>query len=158
MSKRHNYHDLSPEERLRGGRVTRSAYQYAVTWLDDCGDGQIKQAPAPIGPNSYQPAHREEKWERLFPILDELGFVAVTEPQNPYRKPQAYWIRIYEGCPWLLWQHPDGRWVTQKPLIQTQIWQWRLYQVTEADALRYHQKDPDQVYEYEKARLQSEGT
>ena len=54
MSKRHNYHDLSPEERLRGGRVTRSAYQYAVTWLDDCGlYTQITHVRGMVGYNIY---------------------------------------------------------------------------------------------------------
>ena len=50
-------------------------------------------------------------------LLDENGFVFLDDNSKPFH------VRMYGDTPWLFYWHPDGNWVTLRPVTQTEVWQ-----------------------------------
>lgn len=49
-------------------------------------------------------------------ILDEKGFLFIGNDKR------YYWCRMMGDCPWFLYRHPDGQWVTLKAVGQMDVW------------------------------------
>lgn len=50
--------------------------------------------------------------------LDEKGFIFLDNLNRPYK------CCLIENQPWLLYWHPDNKWVTLRPVTQTEIWRF----------------------------------
>jgi hypothetical protein len=72
-------------------------------------------------------------------FLDEKGFVFIDAGGRPYQ------VRMIENQPWLCyWYEHDKRFVTLRPVNQTEIWQFAAHKLPEEQAKLYFQKDDKQ--------------
>lgn len=64
--------------------------------------------------------------------LDEKGFVFIGNDQKPY------WCRTYDKEAWLLWWHPDKKWVTKRKVSQSEVWLFNEGALPNEEAQLYH--------------------
>ena len=64
--------------------------------------------------------------------LDEKGFVFLDDKNRPY------WCCMYHDTPWIMYWHPDKRWVTLRQVNQTEIWSFWLNKLADEHAEMYH--------------------
>ncbi|QMW06336.1 hypothetical protein [Spirosoma foliorum] len=83
------------------------------------------QMPVPEGGIAHKPKVPE--------LLDEKGFVFLDGGNRPY------WIRLWDGEPWLFYWHADNSWVSLRKTNQNEIWQASQVRLPDEKAELYHQ-------------------
>lgn len=70
-------------------------------------------------------------------LLDKKGFVFLDMANKPYR------IAMWGNEAWLFYWHPDKKWVSLRPITQSEVWNFQKRELPKEQQLLYLKGDEE---------------